>query len=54
MTTGNEIVDKVGEIAITGNIIPQMWYETLKKRRREALLSSHCNFSGYCVLVQAR
>lgn len=31
MTTGNEIVDKVGEIAITGNIIPQMWYETLKK-----------------------
>ena len=31
MTTGNELVDKIGEIAITGNIIPQMWYETLKK-----------------------
>lgn len=27
--SGNEIVDMVGRISITGNIIPQIWYKTI-------------------------
>lgn len=30
-STGNPIVDKVGQLSFTGNIIPQTWYRTIVK-----------------------
>lgn len=30
-SSGNNIVDEVGKIAISGNIIPQMWFKTITK-----------------------
>ena len=30
-SSGNTIVDEVGKIAISGNIIPQMWFKTITK-----------------------
>lgn len=32
-TTGNPIVDAIGKINITGNIIPEAWYGTIQKKR---------------------
>ncbi len=30
--TGNDIVDQVGMIGLTGNIIPEAWYKTVISR----------------------
>jgi len=30
-SSGNEIVDAVTEISLTGNVIPQAWYQTIRK-----------------------
>lgn len=30
-TTGNNIVDEIGKINITGNVIPQSWYKTITR-----------------------
>lgn len=39
-TTGNEIVDRIGKISITGDVIPIIWYETvLNDRGKPAYLS---------------
>lgn len=31
MNTGNQVVDKIGEMNISGNIIPQSWYSTITR-----------------------
>ena len=33
-STGNHIVDAIGKINITGNIIPEAWYKTIQKTRK--------------------
>ena len=37
-STGNHIVDAIGKINITGNIIPEAWYKTLQKTRKHPYL----------------
>ena len=32
LSTGNEIVDKIGQINISGNIIPKIWFSTITKK----------------------
>ena len=32
LKTGNKIVDKVGEMNISGNIIPEAWYHTVNNK----------------------
>lgn len=34
-SAGNPIVDEVGKIAISGNIIPQIWYKTITKSEED-------------------
>ena len=29
-STGNDIVDEVGKINITGNVIPMIWFQTIR------------------------
>ena len=38
--SGNEIVDMVGRISITGNIIPQIWYKTITHPSGEPYLEA--------------
>lgn len=40
MNTGNKIVDKVGEMNFSGNIIPQSWYSTIKKETGKPYLTA--------------
>lgn len=40
MTTGNMTVDKIGELNITGNIIPQSWYSTIKRESGKPYLTA--------------
>ena len=40
MNTGNPIVDKVGEINFSGNIIPQAWYSTVKRETGKPYLTA--------------
>ena len=51
MTTGNELVDKIGEIAITGNIIPHTTGSgstlTSHKVKSIGALVWTCSFSLY-------
>ena len=37
-STGNHIVDAIGKINITGNIIPEAWYKTIQKTRKHPYL----------------
>lgn len=34
-SSGNPIVDEVGKIAISGNVIPQIWYKTITKSEED-------------------
>lgn len=40
MTTGNEVVDKIGELAFNGNVIPQTWYTTITKESGKPYLAA--------------
>ena len=37
-STGNDIVDAISKINITGNIIPEAWYKTIQKTRKHPYL----------------
>lgn len=37
-STGNKIVDEIGKINITGNIIPEAWYKAIQKTRKHPYL----------------
>lgn len=38
LTSGNEIVDAMGSINISGNIIPAVWYRTITKENGKPYL----------------
>ena len=38
LTSGNEIVDAMGSINISGNIIPAIWYKTITKENGKPYL----------------
>ena len=38
-TTGNKAVDAVGEMNLTGNIIPEAWYRTITKNGKPCSLA---------------
>lgn len=40
MTTGNEVVDRIGELAFSGNVIPQTWYTTITKESGKPYLAA--------------
>lgn len=38
LTSGNQIVDKMGSLNITGNVIPTIWYKTILRENRKPYL----------------
>ncbi len=38
-TTGNNIVDEVGKMDLTGNIIPEAWYKTISKNGKPCAMA---------------
>ena len=40
LSTGNATVDAIGAINITGNVIPQSWYKTIKKETGKPYLNA--------------
>ena len=45
-STGNRIVDEVGEMSFVGNIIPDVWYHTITKE------NGHANLNAIVLLAE--
>ena len=50
LTSGNPIVDAMGEINISGNVTPQIWYKTILRENGKPYLLAIATLSDivYC------
>lgn len=48
INTGNETVDKLGEMNLTGNVIPMNWYRTILRDNERPYLLAICILSEIC------
>ena len=46
--TGNETVDSMGQLNLTGNIIPANWYKTILRDNGKPYLLAICILSEIC------
>ena len=49
-TTGNTKVDQTGQIRLTGNVTPQIWYRTITRENGKPHLLAIAILSDICLL----